>query len=237
MPIPCYLALTAAEFANVCPLPEKIAWMACHFSCYGTGLSNLPETLPEGSMILVNDRMPPDRHDPGKILEQLQALEEAFRPDAFLLDFQREGIALNQQIARALTEGLSCAIGVTPQYARDLSCPVFLEPPPLHMPPGKHISPWEGREIWLEAALQTEEYRITAQGCEIRTQENGPLPEPFFLEESVFCRYHTAVSQDAALFTLQRTAEDWQTLLQETTGITRAVGLYQQFGSNAIRST
>ena len=97
MPIPCYLALTAAEFANANQLPEKIAWMACHFSCYGTGLSNFPEDLPGGSVIILNDRTPPDKHDPQRILEQLQQLVEAeaklkeMKKEQELLKLQAEG--------------------------------------------------------------------------------------------------------------------------------------------------
>lgn len=228
MPIPCYLALTAAEFANTAQLPEKIAWMACHFSCYGTGLSNLPNTLPEGSMIILNDRTPADRHDPQRILAQLIQLAERLKPDGFLLDFQRRGMELNRQIAQTLVNGLSCPVGVTAHYAEDLSCPVFLDPPPLHMALTDHSAHWAGREIWLEAALETRRYTVTTEGCNIQDKENEQLEEPAFTEESLFCRYHMDLLEDAAVFTLQRTKEDLNMLLEQAGGITRAVGLYQQ---------
>lgn len=231
MPIPCYLALTAAEFAKTDLLPEKIAWMACHFSCYGTGLSNLPESLPEGSMIILNDRTPPDRHDPGRILAQLSELAEKLQPDGFLLDLQRSDMALNRQIAQVLAEGLPCPVGVTAEYAKDLDCAVFLEPPPLHMALTDHIAPWTGREIWLEAATETRHYRITQTGCTMEDAENTPLPEPVFGEAAAFSRYHTELLEDAAVFTLQRAKEDLDALLAQAQGITRAVGLYQQLGT------
>lgn len=230
MPIPCYLALTAAEFAMTDQLPEKIAWMACHFSCYGTGLSNLPQQLPAGSMIILNDRTPADRHDPLRILEQLLELEEQLQPDSFLLDFQRCGMSQNQEIAQALVEGLHRPIAVTAEYAADLPCAVFVEVPPLHTSIANHIAPWMGREVWLELASETRQYTVTSVGCMITDQENHPLPDPVFTENDLFCRYHTELAEDAAIFTLQRTQEDLNALLKNASGITRAVGLYQQLG-------
>ena len=228
MPIPCYLALTAAEFANTAPLPEKIAWMACHFSCYGTGLSNLPTQLPEGSLIILNDRTPADKHDPGRILAQLLELEETLKPDGFLLDFQRAGLPLNLEIAQILTQSLPCPVSVTAEYAKDLNCAVFLEPPPLHMAPAEHIAPWTDREIWLEAALETRKYIVTTEGCTLEDQENTTLAEPVFIEDKLFCRYHTDVFEDSAVFTLQRSKMELDALLEQAGGIARAVGLSQQ---------
>lgn len=228
MPIPCYLALTAAEFANTDPLPEKVAWMACHYSCYSTGLSNLPSQLPKDSMIILNDRTPPDRHDPQRILEQLLVLTEALEPDGILLDFQRKDLALNRQLPRLLSEGLPCPVGVTEAYSHDADCAVFLEPPPLHMALSEYTAPWEGREIWLEAITETKCYRITEEGCQIRQAEDCLLPEPVLTEESLFFRYHLDLEEHAAVFTLQRSKPDLDALLKNATGITRAIGLYQQ---------
>ena len=45
MGLPLYLAMTAAELSAAEALPRKMAYMACHFSLYGTGLSNIPEQL------------------------------------------------------------------------------------------------------------------------------------------------------------------------------------------------
>lgn len=227
MPIPCYLALTAAEFANTVQLPPKIAWMACHFSCYGNGLSNLPDSLPEGSLIILNDRTPVYRHDPQRILEQLLKLHEHSNPDGYLLDFQRCDVALSQEIAQIIAEELPCPVGVTAPYAKELNCAVFLEPPPLHMAVADYIAPWAGREIWLESAPETHSYTVTEDGCKIEVQENAPLPEPIFTPEMLFCRYHLDLLENAAVFTLQRTKDDLNAMLTQAEGITRAVGLYQ----------
>ena len=74
MPIPCYIAMTGAEFLHTDRFPDKIAWMACHYACYATGLSNLPKDLPEGALIIVNDRTPPFEQDAAFIAEQLLQL-------------------------------------------------------------------------------------------------------------------------------------------------------------------
>ena len=184
MPIPLYLAMTGGEFFCADQRPEKIAWMACHFSCYGTGLSNLPQELPEGSLIIVNDRMPPDRHDPQRILEQLQQLGADLKPAGFLLDFQRPGISFNQELSCILTEALSFPVGISDIYAKELNCPVFLSQPPLHIPLQDAIENWGKREIWLEAALQTQRYTLTFDGCVISDVSYRPFRKG--------CRVHPA---------------------------------------------
>ena len=52
MAITPFLAMTAAEIEHSTPLPPNVAWMACHFSPYGAGLSNLPKNLPAGSLLI-----------------------------------------------------------------------------------------------------------------------------------------------------------------------------------------
>ena len=64
MAIPQYLAMTAAEMAGTAPLPRYMAWMACHFSPYSTGLTNRPAKLRQGSLLILNDRTPIHCHDP-----------------------------------------------------------------------------------------------------------------------------------------------------------------------------
>ena len=77
MTLPMHLAMTAAELACCDSLPSHPAWMACHFSPYGTGLSNLPEHLPEGALLILNDRTPVFGHDPQVICAQLHQIYEA----------------------------------------------------------------------------------------------------------------------------------------------------------------
>lgn len=230
MPIPFYLAMTGAEFFCADRLPDKLAWMACHYSCYGTGLSNLPPELPEGSLIIVNDRTPPCGHDAGLIAKQLLQLCEEVKPFGFLLDFQRLNYSENREVVQAVTEAIPCPVAVSELYAQDLTCPVFLPPHPTDMPLEDHLSPWRGREVWLEVASQTEVFSVTKQGCTVSSGENAPLPEPVFEEPSLFCRYHWEASDAEAVFTLQRSKDEIDALLQNAEGINLAVGLYQQFG-------
>lgn len=228
-----YLAMTAAEFHSACTLPSRLGWMACHFSCYGLGLSNIPDSLPKGAMIIVNDRTPVEKHDPQIILSQLQELTDRCKPDCILLDFQRPDQEKTTLIAQTLCENLTCPVGVSESYAKDLDCPVFLPPPPLHQPLKEYLEPWNGREIWLEAALTAQTVTITEAGSKFEMSQPASLPEPYFIEENLHCSYHIQCKQDAAVFTLLRDKQQLGALLEEAEclGIQLAVGLYQQLGT------
>ena len=232
MAIPRYLAMTATEFDNTETLPQHTAWMACHFSCYGTGLSNLPTQLPKDAMVIINDRTPVMEHDPERILQQLIKLWETRKPKYFLLDLQRAEDPLSFEIAQLLAANLPCPVGVSEYYARELQCPVFVAPPPLHVPLKKHLAPWLGREIWLEAAIETELITVTKEGSQFKTARFTELDDPVFQEEALHCRYHIRLTENAAIFELERRKEELEALLEEAekTGVTLAVGLYQQLG-------
>ena len=73
MAIRPFLAMTAAEIRGTETLPPKTAWMACHFSPYSTGLSNLPKALPPGSMVILDDITPIHGHDSETIAALLEA--------------------------------------------------------------------------------------------------------------------------------------------------------------------
>ena len=87
MAIPIYLAMTAGEIQSAGRKPERIAWMACHFSPYSSGLINLPDEIPEGSLLILNDRMPIRGHDPDKILNILSERVNTLKASGILLDF------------------------------------------------------------------------------------------------------------------------------------------------------
>jgi len=226
-----FLAMTAAEIHEKSDLPEKIAWMACHFSPYGTGLSNLPRTLPPGSLLILDDITPIRGHDPRRILDQLLERTEALSCSGVLLDFQRAETAATASLVEVLTEGLTCPVAVSHCYAGNGSFPVFLPPvPPCEEPEG-YFSLWAGREIWLELALEGMEITVTEKGSSYT-----PLPFPSHCkadhyEEILRCHYHCAVKEDAVKFTLHRTPEDLESLIAEAAnfGVTTTVGLYQEF--------
>lgn len=232
MAIPLYLAMTAAEFQADIPLPDAVAWMACHFSPYGTGLSNCPTSLPEGAMLIVNDRTPIHGHSPELVCSQLQDLVSQFHLDKILLDFQRTGEQETQALVEILAGQLSCAVAVSEAYAGEGNYPVFLPPPPLHIPLKDYLAPWVGREIWLEAAAMCSSYNVTEKGCRIFTElpvDSDTLPHQ---DTDLHCRYRLDIQSDSACFLLQRTKEEVSQQLQEAEalGVTTAVGLYQELG-------
>ena len=228
MALPLYLALTAAEFDGCSPLPERIAWMACHFSPYGTGLSNRPADLPEGAMLILNDRTPIHGHDPELILRQLSDVVAEQKSGCVLLDFQQPNSEESAALARFLTENLSCAVGVSELYARELNCPVFLPPVPLDVPLEVHLAPWQGREVWLEAALDGITLTLTEEGC--TTALLPDHPQKGQRDTRLHCRYAVDTDVSCARFHLWRSPEDLDTLLSqaENLGVTRAVGLWQE---------
>lgn len=230
MGLPCYLAMTAVEFAGMPTLPQHTAWMACYFSGSGTGLSNLPGHLPPNAMLILNDSIPFSGHDPEKILAQLTNTVKAWDCRCLLLDLQRPGSRDVADLCRLLVEALPCPVVLSEDYAKDLSCPVFLSAPPLLTRLSRHLAPWEGREIWLEAALDKAVVTVTEDGSTLTPSTDGELPEPWFTEAQLFCRYHWALEGKAARFTILRTKEDLSAMLHaaKDLGVKGAVGLYQE---------
>ena len=230
MAITPFLAMTAAEIRNVSAFPSKVAWMACHFSPYGLGLSNLPNTLPPGSLLMVDDITPPHGHDPLLIAEQLSACMDRLQCCGVLLDFQRHACEETLSISKHITKALPFSVVVSACYAADLDCPVFLPPVPPSMPPEAHIAPWKGREIWLELGLEGEVLTLTEAGCNMTSLPYPDWNAKGFFEETLHCHYTIETNEKAARFTLWRTKDDLQALVEEaeTLGIAGSVGLYQE---------
>lgn len=220
-----YRAMTAAEFEKNPHFSMPMAWMACHFSPYATGLSNLPRALPVGSLLIVNDRTPIAGHDPAQIARVLDETVRRLDCSGILLDFQHDGA----QTVAAAVAALPCPVAVTPPYAAPLSCGVFLPPPALCTPLREHLAPWTGREIWLEAALQGATVRVTRDGSRTLAAPPGACPHT---DEVLHCRYGMDVRADHVDFSLQRDASQLDALLDEAVslGVTHFVGLYQQLG-------
>lgn len=231
MGIPLYLAMTAAEYRSCPPFPERIAWMACHFSPYGTGLCNLPEKLPAGSLLILNDRTPIHGHDAEQIGAQLEETAGALNCSGVLLDFQRPSSTEAAQVAAHLVK-LPCPVAVSDLYAREMDCPVFLSAPPTGRPLKEYLSSWKGKEIWLEAALGGQILTLTEMGCTAAPLPVGELPDCPLAAESLHLRYRIDREMTQIRFTLQRTLEDLDGLLleAESLGVKKAIGLYQELG-------
>lgn len=230
MAIPLYLALTGAEFHCCKALPDKIGWMACHFSPYGTGLSNLPQRLPEGSLLILNDRTPIRGHDPQRIQEQLSQAVETFKCAGLLVDFQRPDCSEAAVLVRTLAT-LPCPVAVSSPYAEESDCAVFVSPVPLLRPVGDYLARWAGREVWLDAAADGLCVTVTAEGSRLHPLSPGEMPDCLHRDETLHCHYRIDLTDHRADFTLQRTKDDLQALLEDARshGATHAVGLYQEF--------
>ena len=230
-----YLAMTAAEFRSCRELPPKIAWMACHFSPYGTGLTNLPPELPPESLLILNDRTPIHGHDSDLIFDTIAALVERFRCCGVLLDLQRDSSPEAATIAAAL-QALPCPVAVSSLYAGIGGCPVFLPPVPLLMPPEQHFSSWAGRDIWLDVAAEGICAAVTATGCTCTPHFGADIPLPH-RDPELLIHYRLDLKPDTAIFTLKRTKEDVDALLEaaKTHGATHAVGLYQEWMDPPLR--
>lgn len=231
MDIVHYLAMTAAEIGADPPLPPKIAWMACHFSPYTQGLSNCPRQLPPGSMVILDDFSPIHGHSRSVIAGQLSACVDAFGCSGVLLDFQRPGSPQTAALAEYLAGSLSCPVAVSSLYAGDLTCPVFLPPVPVQIPVGEYLAPWQGREIWLETALDAVEITLTEKGASFTALSQADSGPNDFREEKLHCRYRIGIGEDSAAFLLYRAREDLPSLLREAGryGVAAAVGLYQEW--------
>jgi len=230
MALPLYLAMTAAELSCAPAIPECYAYMACHFSSYGTGLSNIPRSMPKDSLLIVNDRTPVQGHDPKQIADQLLQAAEDWELSGILLDFQRPDDPLTTRITEEILSNLPCPVGISPQYQKP-DCPVFLPPPPPDIPLSQYISDFQGRQIWLEAAMDSKALVISENGCRECTPPLMLAPCKH-RDTRLHCSYDITVQPDHVQFSLHRTAEDLRELLEEAEelGITKAIGLYQELG-------
>lgn len=213
-------------------LPENasVAYMACHFSPYGNGLSNIPARLPPGAMLILNDRTPICGHDPERIAEQLLDAFGQLHFDCLLLDFEQPDTDAYYDLCPILTQQLPCPVGISDLYAKDLDCPIFLPPAPLDMPLEAYIAPWKGRELWLDIAPQAERVTITESGSSNMPMPFSPPPENAFTDEALHCKYRTEVSEEEIKFFLWRDLPQIEALLEEaqTLGITKSIGLHQE---------
>lgn len=233
MPIARYLAMTGAEMAGNSVFPHPAAWMACHFSPCGSGLSNLPKWLPPDSLLILDDSTPIHDHDPERIARELQACMERLQCAGLLLDFQRPGEEQTRTLAEYLCGSLPCPVVVSDLYADGLNCPVFLPPIAPDEAMASRLSRWQGREIWLDTSMEGIEIILTEAGATSTPLPLREPPESGWEDRSLHCHYHISLDSGRAVFTLWRTPGDVRAQLEEAEalGVNAAVGLYQEFGS------
>lgn len=230
MVLPLYLAVTSAEISSVSKQSEPMAYMACQFSPYTQGLTNIPDSLPNGSMLILTDRMSCQGHSANLVANQLSDAAERLCCDSLLLDFQRPPDAESESMVKTIVETLSCPVAVTESFAEKLSCPVFLSPSPLHIPLSEYLTSWENREIWLEAALDEEIIAVKKTGTEFIQQFPPDRLEGGFFDEELCCHYRTVIADNQITFQLFDTHQSLKMKLDlaQSLGVTRAVGLWQE---------
>ena len=227
MAIPLYLAKTAAEFSLSKEHPPNLAWMACHFSPYGTGLTNLPSQLPEKTLLILNDRTPVHGHDPIRIKETMEEIILDQNCSGVLLDLQRPNCPETTEIVKALLS-LPCPVCVSDLYAKEVDSPVFLPPVPLLSTLEDHLALWQNREIWLEASMQCAAFTVKETGCIYSaSQREGDFR---FCDERLHCHYRIDVKNDSAIFSINRSMADLTGLLENAgrMGVTKAIRLWQE---------
>ncbi len=217
-----YLAITGREPV----LPPKPAWMACRFASNGTGLENLPQWLPEGAVLMVDDSRPPMGHDPQQIAQEVLHAVQKHHCSALLLDFQKPDNPQTENIAQAILEKLPDAVLSLP-YANG-HCGIFLPPVPLTVSIEDYLLPYKGRDIWLEATIDAQAVTVTAEGTTLTPC--SPISEERLIhqEPSLFCHYYIDIQQDTALFHLQRTKRDLHALIAQLPSAVHCVGFYEE---------
>ena len=221
-----FLAQTGGEMER--SPADNMAYMGCHFSPYGKGLSNLPVTLPKGAMLLLDDSTPPDGHNSEVVITELKEIVQKYSVSSVILDFQGEITDESMDIAQHLVNALPCPVAVTEGYAKELGCPVFLSPTPVNMAIRDHIDRWLPQGVYLELAPMATCFTVTENGCTslaMHYTEGLPLADT-----RLHCHYNVEVFPDRAVFTLCRTKEDLQALIVEAKqlGVLHMLGLYQE---------
>lgn len=221
-----FLAQTSQEMANT--QPKKLAYMALHFSPYGKGLSNIPSDLPKGSILLLDDSMQANNHNPEIVVGQLTELVHQLSPAGILLDFQRPATKELEVMAERIVKALPCPVGITEAYAKNLACPVFLPPPPANQALADYLRPWEKQGVYLEIAPEALEITITEAGS---TTVQVPLLNGLPLEdERLHCHYNVEVFENKVVFTICRHKKDLNSVVREAEhlGVLGCVGLYKE---------
>lgn len=226
MVIPHYLAVTRAEIAGGA-LPAHLGYLGCHFS--DAGLSGLPEALPSGSLLILDDRIPMTNQDPALILSQLQKALDALDCIGLLLDFQQPENGPQKNLTRLLSKTLPIPVAAPPFYASPESR-LFLPPVPPDRSVEEALSPWSGRKIWLDTAPGAITLTLTGAGCAAAPPPHSPAPGRF-TDPQLCCRYSIEESPEGFRFTLFRDEACLRDLLAQAAerGVELAVGLWQEF--------
>ena len=219
-----FLAMTAEEMQNTSPLPDKIAFLGCHFSSEAPHPLELPQGISKSCGIILDDREPIPDCDPAAITRQLLQLSPAF----VLLDFQRPPTENSRNLCSIISK-LRIPTAMPPDYAVKLNCPVFLPPVPPHIPMEEYLHPWRAREIWLELALDAVQITITAEGSRSSYFPHANPQSKALTDSMLHCHYLITHKPDAFKFYCYRTREDIAELRKALPpNVTQTIGLFQE---------
>ncbi len=229
MALELYLAMTESEIREKSAPLTRIAWLTEGFHRETGELEGISALCPEGAMLTVTDGGGLDGVEPDAAIQTLLKAVEDYQCESILLDFQRPGSQAAAELTKKIVSAVTCPVGVSEAYAVEGGA-VFLPPVPVDIPVEEYLSPWQGREIWLELSLEGK--CATVGESEVSWQ---PLCEPVsppHEEEVLCCHYSLKTGEHEAVFTLSRTGEDMKKLMAraEAFGVTRAVGLFQELG-------
>ena len=228
MGIPQYLAMTDGEIAACARLPPRLARMGCHFS--DDGLVELPQVLPGGALLVVDDRVPMAAQNPEHILDQLAEALEKLSCTGLLLDFQQKENAPQRELVRLLARELTVPLAAPPAYAAE-GCRLFLPPVAADQTVEEALSPWAGKKIWLDTAPAAVRLALTKQGC-TRTPLPRMAASGIFKDPGLCCRYSIEPTLNGGFqFTLYRDRCCMEAILEQAAafGAELAVGLSQEW--------
>lgn len=225
-----HLAMTAAEMAAVTPLPRHPAWMACHFSPYSTGLTNLPARLPKGSLLILNDRTPIHGHEPQRVCRELKAVLHRFECPGLLVDFQNPPCPEARALTAYLARHLDAPMGISEPFAQE-GAAVFLPPVPTDVAVEEYLRKWAGRELWLDASLEGQDITLTPGGAAYGPNRRQDF-DHIHQDQALRCHYSIEDTPEGITFHTWRTPEDLKGVLEdaEHRGVTLCVGLFQELG-------
>lgn len=227
MDLSIYLAFTGAELKAMQAYQGKTAWIGCHLSPYSLGIAPQPSALTHCDLLILTDETPPDGHDPKRVADEVIDAASRLGSERILLDFQRQPSAESHGITEELLKSTTIPVGVSSTHANDLSCPVFLSPPPLWTPLEEELIPWAGREIWLEIAPEDGYITLTEEGsCYHLCEPNFPYP---FEDKKLHISYKTDIAHNEVTVYLRRDPSHMAAWLNDAgkLGVSAAIGLYQ----------
>lgn len=210
-------------------LPAQFAWMACHFDPNGNGIIDLPETLPPGCILILNDKTPYNGHNAERITQQLAECAQRYSIHGLLLDFERPISEALKETVRRLVYALPCPVACMKNLKIEGLVSV-IQMPPILGTPEEYFHTKKG--AWLELRKQAEKYQIEMDGCKSDSirEPQDELTEG--QQETALCvHYHFTVNAENANLTLWRNRQDREIIMElaKQAGIDTIIGLYQEF--------